>query len=142
MKKFGLIPILLSSFLLTACGPTSANPVETINTINKKAAIFIIRGVSTGICESFFFKDALDKALTGVITHESSTNNSCSHFGGRISDRSTGCYQENYEDYNVNPVDLACVIGYTGVQKNPSNQSILGVFITGTILNIFTGMAD
>ena len=139
MKKFGLIPILLSSFLLTACGPTSANPIETINTINKKAAIFIIRGVSTGICEHFLFKGALDKALTGVITHESSTNNSCSHFGGKRSDRSNGCYQR---DYTVNPVDLACVIGYTGVQKNPSNESILGAFITGTIFDIFTRMAD
>ena len=134
MKKFGLIPILLSSFLLTACGPTSANPIETINTINQKAAIFIIRGVSTSICESFAFKYALDQALTGVITHESSTNNSCSHFGGRTSDRSNGCYQENY---TVKPVDIACVIGYTGVKKIHSSQDILGVFITDLILETF-----
>jgi len=139
MKKFGLVFIIFSSLIFTSCGSVSTNPIETVNNINKKAAIFIIRGVSTGICESFLFKTALDKALTGAITHEGAKSTSCNDFGGRKDNRSNGCYRE---DYSATPGNLACIIGYNGVKKNPTNQPILNAFITGTILDIFMRLAE
>ncbi|MCF6244774.1 MAG: hypothetical protein L3J43_07025 [Sulfurovum sp.] len=137
MQKFRFTLVILTTLLFSSCGGVSTNPIETVNNINKRAAIFIIRGVSTGVCKSYLFKTALDKALTGVITHEEPKSFTCNNFD-RKNDR-RGCYQENY---TATPGDLACIIGYDGVKENEKNENILGAFITGTILDIFIRLAE
>ena len=140
MQKLKLTIILFTTLLLSACGGVSTNPTETIknvNEFNKKAAIFIIKGVSTGICESPLFRNPLSEALTGVITQERPSSVSCNDYG-RTNSRTTGCYKEDY----IRPGNLACIIGYDGVKNNNGNTNVLNALITGTIISIFIGLAE
>jgi hypothetical protein len=140
MKKLKLTAILLSVFLLTACGGVSKNPIDTIdniNTFNQKAAIFILKGVTKNTCESPLFRTALSEALTGVITKERPNSASCDDYSRR-NNRNNDCYQQ---DYPADPGNLACAIGYNDVKDNDKNENILDFAIIGTIIYLFTQIA-
>jgi len=139
MKYMRLIPIILSTFLLMGCGGVSTNPIETINNVNefnKKAAIFIIKSASRGVCESPLFKGTLEKNLLGVITSEAPKATTCNTFG-RTNSRTT-CYEEDYS----NPGNIACIIGYNNIKDNENNDPILGQYIILIIVNLFMLFAE
>ena len=133
MKKYPLITILLTTLLLTACDPTSRDPfhpLNDINTFNKKAAIFILRGVSTGVCETFLFRESLTSIISEPVTKERRYNVRCRDYQ-RKSDREK-CYREEYTDKTGN---LACVIGYN--HKKDDTSPLLGLVIIETIIELF-----
>ena len=139
MQKLKLTIILFTTLLLSACGGISTNPIETIknvNEFNKKAAIFIIKGASRGVCESPLFKGALEQNLLGVITSEAPKATTCNTFG-RTNSRTT-CYEEDY----TNPGNIACIIGYNNIKDNDNNDPILGQYIILIIVNLFILFAE